>query len=352
MSSTPKISVVILNWNQWGHTLRCLATLFQSTYENFDVILVENGSTDDSLSKIKEWLAGQISGGTKFYPEDPGAKPVKVIELCETDIKSSSESSSDPARSLTIIKIVSNLGFARACNLGMKYALRNESVKYILTLNNDMEINPESVSHLVAAAEKDPMVGAGQAKVLLSESPGFIDGVGVKVTWYGAAFKEGSEQADKGQYDSCRKIFGAYPAATLYRCEMLKQVGLFDEDFFVYYEDVDHCLRMRKTPWITVLVPAAVTHHFHSASYGKIAAPKLYYLFRNMIFYAVKNLPFPILMILLFLYYPLAVLVYIARTKGDPQMIKSIGRGAKDGLKAIPALWKKRRTLNQNSKKT
>ncbi|MBI5024581.1 MAG: glycosyltransferase family 2 protein [Candidatus Omnitrophica bacterium] len=342
-----RVSIIILNWNNWEHTIRCLATLFQSTYENYNVILVENGSRDISLQNIRKWAAGRLSAATKIFPEDPDAKPSRVYEQKHSRIMPNQAAGECIAKSLTIIEIDENIGFARGCNLGITYALRDKTVKYILTLNNDMEISKDCVSLLAAQADADESIGACQGKVLLSESPGFIDGAGVNVTWYGAAFMVGHGEADHGQYNKITKIFGAYPATALFRRKMLDDIGLFDEDFFVYYEDVDLCLRSRRSGWTTVLVPSAVTYHFHSASYGKDSPQKLYYIFRNLLFYAIKDLPFPSLIIFLALYYPATVLTYIVKTRADKEAFKSIMHGAKDGLTGIPHSWEKRQALSR-----
>ena len=343
--SMSKVNIIILNWNNWGHTLRCLATLFQSTYENYNVILVENGSTDISLQKIREWIEGRIMAGAKILSDHPNAKPSKVYEYIHPDILSIQDVEEPVAKSLTIIKVEKNVGFARGCNLGITYALKDKTVEYILTLNNDMEIARDCVSLLVAEADSDKNVGACQAKVLLSETQGFIDGVGVNVTWYGCPELVGHGKADQGQYSRGYKIFGAYPATALFRKEMIKDIGLFDEDFFVYFEDVDLCLRARKSGWTTVLVPSAISYHFHSATYGKHSPEKMYYIVRNLLFYGIKNLPFPALMFFLILYYPKVVLTNIISSWKDIKALNAIMRGVKDGLFRIPHFWKKRKVL-------
>ena len=343
-----RVSIIILNWNNWEHTIRCLATLFQSTYENYNVILVDNGSKDISLQKIQEWINGRITAGAKVFAEHPDTKPSKVYEHIHADIVSIQDAKEPEAKSLTIIKIEENIGFARGCNLGITYALKDKTVQYILTLNNDMEISSDCVALLVAEADADKSIGVCQAKVLLSEEPGFIDGVGVNVTWYGAAYLVGHGDADRGQYCKTARIFGAYPATALYRREMLDDVGLFDEDFFVYYEDVDLCLRSRKSEWMTVLVPSAVTHHVHSSTYGKHSPQKMYYIVRNLLFYAIKNIPFPALIVFLTLYYPKTIVTYIISSRTNKEALKAIMRGVKDGLMGILHCWEKRRALSQS----
>lgn len=337
-----RVSIIILNWNAWEHTLRCLATVFHSTCPDFDVILVDNGSTEDSLSKIREWAEGKREAGTQIFPENPTAKPTKISEFFSTDFDSLTGLEERAARSLTIIKIRDNVGFTGGCNLGIRYALKDEKAQYILTLNNDMEIDADCVTRLLKEAQAHPTIGACQAKVLLSESPGYIDGVGVKVTWFGHAALVGHGEADRGQYAVPAEIFGAYPATALFRRKMLEDIGLFDEDFFVYYEDVDLCLRARKAGWRTRLVPSATTYHFHSAAYGKASPQKIYYLFRNLLAYTVKSLSIPSLVISLFFYYPLVIFVYIMRSRGDRATIKAIFQGAWDGFLRIPHFLKKR----------
>jgi len=338
----PKISVIILNWNRWENTICCLSTLLQSTYDNFNVTLIDNGSEVVSLRKIHEWIEGRISAETRVLPDDPRAKPVKVYESKRSDLFSNQNIKEREAHSLLIIRSEENLGFSGGCNLGVTHAFEDKSVKYIVLLNNDMEISKDCLSKLLKETEADELVGACQPKVFLSRETKLIDSAGITRMWYGRAKQIGHKQVDRGQYDKTTQVFGACAGAVLYRRKMLEEIGLFDEDFFAYYEDVDLCLRARAFGWKTLCVSSAATYHLYSASLGEGSPRKWYFLLRNSIFYVIKNFSFFSMICFFLFWYPLLVAGSLYRTRGKPEALRFILSGIRDGFLSIPHFWKKR----------
>ena len=126
----PKVSVIILNWNGWKDTIECLESLYKINYPNYNVVLVDNASTDNSILNIKDYCNGQLKVESKFFTYETENKPIKLLEFTEEDIKNiTSEKYSDLIKDssnkiLNLIKNQDNYGFAKGNNIGIAYALK------------------------------------------------------------------------------------------------------------------------------------------------------------------------------------------------------------------------------------
>jgi GT2 family glycosyltransferase len=222
------ISVIIPNWN--GTTLLpgCLDSLRTQTHPDYEVILVDNASTDDSVEMIR-----------REYPE------VRVLELDR------------------------NLGLTGGVNAGIGIA-RGE---IIALLNNDAEAAPAWLTELEAALARHPEAGSVASKMLLYDQPKTINSAGDFYRTDGIPGNRGVWQQDDGEFDQEDLVFGGCGGAVAYRRTMLEQIGLFDEDLFMYCE----------------YAPLAVVHHRLSATGGGVLAS--YYNGRNCIYVIVKNYP-------------------------------------------------------------
>jgi GT2 family glycosyltransferase len=242
----PLASVIILNWNGVQYLDDCLGSLAGQTLRNFEVVLVDNGSTDGSAAYVRE-----------TYPW------VRVMELPE------------------------NVGFSEGNNRGLVECKGD----FIITLNNDTKVEPEFLAELTKAAEDDPQVGMVAAKMLNFYETGRIDSVGIRVTTAGLGVNRGVGETDRGQYDAPGEVFGACAGAALYRRAMLDEVGFFDVAFFAYYEDTDLAWRARLAGWRCVTAPGAVVYHVHSATSGRMSPFTVYQVQRNKWYTIIKNWP-------------------------------------------------------------
>jgi len=247
----PFVSVVIPNWNGKKHLEVCLLSLMAQTHTNFEIIIVDNGSSDQSVEFVK-----------KNYSS------VKLI------------SNSD------------NLGFAKATNQGIIDALKNKNVKYIATLNNDTRVKAKWLEELVKVAESDVNIGSCQSKMLNFYQPNIIDTIGIRIFKSFSVTGRGQGEIDQGQYDEVEEIFGACAGAALYKREMLLKIGLFDENFFAYLEDVDLAWRAHLAGWKCMYVPAAIVYHVHSATGGHKSSFSRYMGSRNRVWLIIKNASF------------------------------------------------------------
>lgn len=248
--SACEVSVIIPNLNGCALLPGCIASLEKQTLVNFEIILVDNGSTDDSVRYIKS-----------NYPR------VRLIEL------------------------QSNVGFAAACNLGMRAA----KGEHIAVLNNDTEVSPQWLESLLNAAAENEEIGMVASKIFLDLETRTLDSAGMLFYPDGIGRQRGRGETDEGQFDQSDILFPSACAA-LYSRKMLNDVGMFDEDFFAYCEDTDLGLRARLAGWKAVFAPQALVLHKYSSTGGKYSLFKALHVERNRIWVALKILPFSLLL--------------------------------------------------------
>ncbi|MEW5868450.1 MAG: glycosyltransferase family 2 protein [Chloroflexota bacterium] len=246
----PKVFIVILNWNQRNDTLECLQSLKQLIYPNFEIVIVDNGSTDDS---VKEFHSN--------YPN------------------------------LQIISLSENRGCAGGRNAGLRFALANEA-EYILFLDNDTIVDPEFLTKLVEAGQDDTSVGILGPKIFYYDDPHRIWTAGALIDWKtGYSTSIGNGELDSEKYRSLREVDFVAGCALLAKAHVFTDIGEFDEDYFIYFEETDWCARARKAGHKILFIPGAVLWHKESKSLGGASSPKkLYYLTRNQILFIRKNL--------------------------------------------------------------
>ena len=243
------ISVVVLNWNGIKVLNQCLSSLRTQTYTPFEIIVVDNASTDDSVNFIRE-----------RFP----------------DIK--------------LVVNEKNLGFGGGNNVG----ILTSRGRYIMMLNNDTRLDSKCIEELKKSIEKDDRYGACASKILLEYEDNLIDAAGIVVCPDGLSIGRG--RLEKGdRYDEEVEVFFASDCACLYRREMLENIGLYDEDFFAYADETDMGWRAQLAGWKCIYNPKAIVYHFHSASTGTYSPFKAFLVERNRIWVAIKSFPFPLL---------------------------------------------------------
>ncbi len=239
-----KVSVVIPNWNGIHLVGMCLDSMEKSDFEDFETIVVDNGSTDGSKEMIKE-----------KYPW------VRLVELPK------------------------NLGFAIACNEGYK-ASKGE---YICLLNNDIEVAEDWLSELYAGMERHPECGMGTTKMMFLHDREAFYNTGDLFHIWSAGGGRGQGEKDVGQYDKEEYVFGACAGAGIYRRSFFESIGLFDEDFFIFAEDVDLNMRGQLRGLKTVYLPKAKVYHIGTATVGLYSDRYVYLCKRNDMLVLIKN---------------------------------------------------------------
>ncbi|MBU1032039.1 glycosyltransferase family 2 protein [Patescibacteria group bacterium] len=240
------LSVIIPNWNGKHLLKACLSSLKNQTLKNFEVMVVDNGSKDGSLEYLKE-----------NFPE------VRLIELEK------------------------NYGFAKAVNEGIKTARS----KYLILLNNDTEADKNYLKFLVEAARMHPEAGFIAAKMLNFQRRNIIDSAGDAVDIVGHSYNIGLGKKDGPEFNKEGYVFLATAGGSLFKREVFDKVGLFDEDYGTYMEDIDLCLRAQIQGFKGWYTPYAVLYHMRKATSSKIIAKSEYWHFRNMTQNIIKDYP-------------------------------------------------------------
>jgi len=228
------VYIILLNWHGWQDTIVCLDSLASLDYPNYRVLVVDNGSTDDSVTRIRA-----------AHPE---------VSIMETG---------------------RNLGFSGGCNVGMRHALE-EGADYIWLLNNDTTVDPHALASMVAVAEADPGVGAVGSIFYYLDNPKDIQ------AWGGGrvCFWSGRTRHHLGPVPSARLHY-LTAASILLRRRALEAVGLLDENtFFMYWEDTDFSFRLRKAGWRLAVADQSIVLHREHAATGK-GSPLLDYYFNE-----------------------------------------------------------------------
>ncbi|MCJ7615625.1 MAG: glycosyltransferase family 2 protein, partial [Desulfobacterales bacterium] len=230
----PLVTVIVVTLNNLNLLRNCLESLYAQDYRQLEIIVVDNASDED----VQGMLAAE-------FPE------VRTVRLDK------------------------NYGFAGGNNRGIETA----QGKYIALINNDVVAAPQWISFLVATAESDADIGAVASIVIDGNQPEVLDSCGV-----GIALDGMSRQAMRGtpvpQLTQPKEVLLFSGCACLLRREALKEVGLFDEDFFAYCEDTDLGLRLRRAGWNIVAAPGAYVHHHYSMTSGKFSLQKIYWVER------------------------------------------------------------------------
>jgi len=291
------VSIVIVNWNGREFLPECLEGLRRQVYRDFSVILVDNGSHDGSTAFVSE-----------NFPE------------------------------VSIVALKDNRGFAAANNV----VLNLVETEFVALLNNDAVPDPLWLKSLVEALEEHPQAGLAASKMLLYDRREIIDRAGDGYTRAGAALLRG-----RGLSADCHRIrewvFGACAAAALYRMAMLRDIGFFDEDFFLLYEDVDLSFRAQLKGYTCFYVPEALVYHRSSSSIVHDSSLSVYYGHRNLEWVYFQNMPSRLLLRTIFphILYDIAALSYFVISGRG----KDFFRAKKDALRGLKRALKKRQWI-------
>lgn len=209
----PKVYIVILNWNGWKDTIECLESVFKTDYPNYQVIVVDNGSTDDSIERINYWAKG---------------KP-----------------------KLEIIETKKNLGFAAGNNVALRYVLERNDFEYVWLINNDIVAHPDALKNMVGRMQEDKKIGICGCVILDYYEPSKISALGgFYDKWLGQAY--------------CKKIESKMDyvpgASMLVSKEFLNDIGLMCEDYFLFFEEIDWAVRARNRYSLAIALNAIVYH--------------------------------------------------------------------------------------------
>lgn len=296
-SKVPKIAVIILNWNGWKDTVECLESLYKINYPNYQIIIVDNASGDESIKYIKDYCNGELRVDSKFFRYDPTNKPIGILEFSEREYNGIKLEKIDSFfnKKIIIIKNRENYGFTRGNNIGIEFAMENLDPAYVLLLNNDTVVENTFLDELIEVAENNPQVGFVGPKIYLYEynqKTNIIQFAGAKQNiWRFLPGPIGSEEEDIGQYEENKEVDFVHGSCMLVKTEMIKDIGLLDEEFFTYREENDWCMRGKKQGWISMYAYKSLIWHKggKSTKSKEIKPLTWYYMQRNRFLFMKKH---------------------------------------------------------------
>lgn len=280
-----KVYIIVLNWNNWNDTLECLESIFCSTHPDFEVVVVDNGSTDGSEEKIRAW-AGD--------------------------------------RRLVILQAGSNLGYSGGNNIGLRYALERGDFSYVWILNNDTIVDENALLKMVEMAESDEKIGMVGSNLLNYDRPEVLQTAGGCwiIPWAGntVPITEGGFPYEPDYISG---------ASLLVKKAVLEKIGLLDEDYFLYWEDVDWGVRARRAQYRLLYCPESSIRHKEGGAGGGMTPITDYYWTRNGLMFTMRYYPW---------FLPLVFVAYLIKftlvrtVRRQPHNFMAFLRGAKSFL--------------------
>lgn len=245
MNNLQKIAIVLVNYNGKEYNEECIKSIFNSSYTNIEVIVVDNDSRDGSPELLREEFGDKI----------------------------------------TLIMAGENLGFSGANNIGIKKALE-DGCDYIVLLNNDTLIDKDLISNMLKAS-KEENNAVISPKIYYYDNKDIIWSAGADMKWKkGVTAQRGINKNDDGSYNKREEVEFGTGCCLLIPSEVIKKVGYLQDDYFLYYEDTDYCMRIREKGFKIVYEPTAVLYHKESASTGgSLSSLYIYYNTRNRLLF-------------------------------------------------------------------
>jgi GT2 family glycosyltransferase len=298
------ISIVIPNLNGINYLETCLNSIKEQSFQEYEVIIVDDGSIDSSVAYIES-----------HYPW------VRVIE--HDDIR----------------------GFCESVNDGIKAA----EGEYIVLLNNDTMVDKRWLEKLMKAAKKNPTTGFYSSKMFFygRGKEKLINAAGDEMSVDGNIRNIGFYQKDSEEYSQSKKVFGACAGAAMYRRSMLDEIGYFDEDFFIFYDDADISFRAQLLGYECVYVPEAVVYHVHSGTIGLLSEQRAFLTSVNNLNVLIKNMPLKLFLRYFYNIYRTQV-SQIYEFSGNPGGVKPLLKGKLRALKLLARMLRKRRWIQRN----
>ena len=245
--TTPVVSAIVVNYNGGEMLQDALGSLLAQTWPGLEVILVDNASTDGSVESAQRRFGDRI----------------------------------------VTVRNPRNEGFAGGNNTGFA-AARGD---WMFLLNPDAVCDPDVIAELMRFAADKPNVGQLACRVVRADQPNFFDSVGLLLYPDGVSRSRGWQEKDQGQYDRAEEVLAPHGCACALRKTMLDEIGVFDEDFFCYFEDLDLGVRGQLAGWKCWYVPDARVRHVKSATAGNYSVFKAYHVERNRLYCLWKWMP-------------------------------------------------------------
>jgi len=296
MKKSPRVSIIVLNWNGWKDTVECLRSLGKIAYPNYEVVVVDNGSTDDSRRHLKNFRSRALTPKFIFNKK--------------------------------------NLGFAGGNNTAIRRILKKDKSDYILLLNNDTVVDKDFLGRLVKVSREEKRAAILGPKIYYYRYKGkrdVIQSVGCRVNLYLGKFPsvEALDRPDTHQINKPQSVDFVTGACLLIKTKVIKRIGLLNEEYFLLFEDTDWCLRAKKAGYSVWYVPKSIVWHKTSRSFKNNRVSQVYYYTRNLFWLEFEHARLFQLLLFLFYYFifilPKYFLGYIFIKKDRRRLAKYLG---------------------------
>lgn len=274
----PQVDIILLNFNGYKDTIDCVKSLENISYSNYNVIIVDNNSNDNSEEEIKKYI--------------------------------------ETKKNLIFIQSGKNLGFSGGNNVGIKYAIDN-GADYICLLNNDTIVKHDFLNILVETMENDASIGIAAGKIMYHSQPdviwsagGYIDYKRALGCHYGMM-----KNISNPNYNTEKEVTFLTGCLQLIRREVFHKIGFYDDEYFLYMEDVDFCYRCRNSGYKLKYIPSSHIYHKVSASTGNGSPLMLYYMTRNRLLYNKKNQKNIVMRLYLYIFISMKLLLEFIRNR-------------------------------------
>lgn len=244
-----KVYVIILNYNGWKDTLACLESVMINTYQNYQVIVVDNASTDNSISEMTHWAKEYLENGKCIYFDFFNRE-----NIIQNNVSSKGK--------IIFIQSGVNEGFAEGNNLGIKYAMQQGDFEYIWLLNNDTVIKKDTLSKLVAYADENN-IGICGSSLFYYNNPSELQAYGGHINRF-----FGTSSNILNVEDIPNKLDYIIGASFLINKSVIDKIGFLPEEYFLYYEETDYCFNARNNGFLLGVAIDSIVYHKEGASTG------------------------------------------------------------------------------------
>jgi hypothetical protein len=327
----PNICIVLLNMNTWKDTIECLESIEGAQNKDFFIVVVDNASTDNSIEHMLNWALKKDMLSTILLEVDESGDNVRPV----TPPMMNSECR-DGKTSISIIRSQQNLGFAGGCNVGIRYALESYNPDFVLLLNNDTIVDPLFIDALIHPLAEDQRIGIAGSKIFDYANREVVQTAGMRIVWWLGEIRPAKRQMvhnreNHGYYE----IDAASACSLLIRRDILEKLGLLDTSYFLYYEDVDLCVRTRRLGYSIVCAEGSKVWHKLSVTMKKNTGTREYYSARSLFLFMKRHaskkqwISFSIYFLSMRIWLSLAIIILHHREfKAVPEYLK----GVRDGI--------------------
>lgn len=294
------IYIILVNFNNYNDTIKCLQSLQNINYKNFKILIVDNGSKNNSIEEISTYITDNV----------------------------------------IVLKSKENHGFAGGNNIGIKYALEN-GADYILLLNNDTEVEVNFLSNMLKTAEENENIGLVGCKIKYYNNKKLLWYAGGEIDWFKfIGSNTGIKNYDNKMIDKKKEITFVTGCCMLIKREVVEKVGMLPDEYFMYFEDVDFCVRVKEAGYKIIYEPTAVIYHKVGLSGGGEESPfSIKWCTRNRIYfmnkYKHKVSKINFILSKLFFYTTRYIRIIQFYLKGDKKRANAIIEGLKEGRKIV-----------------